>query len=215
MSKSRRKGDFEHTNEESNGTSSEEEEIKLPKRGGKDDIKNLNEKTKESISEEEDIGIRKCRRKSRIDKINEEVKGWTSSSNQQEYPPEGTKTKEENRLETTKRKLKQAALEWDDLYIQDELKYFMRIDPSLRDDTRKERLIDELNFKKCMQLKRILKRNFFVGITDKQIKFIIHPEFMVANQKITDQFIQNLKINPNKVHDLPIEMKRLLKNIDW
>ena len=63
MSKSRRKGDFEHTNEESNGKSSEEEEIKLHKRGRKDDVKNLNEKTKESISEEEDIGIRKCRRK--------------------------------------------------------------------------------------------------------------------------------------------------------
>ena len=30
MRKSRRKGDFEHTNEESNGKSSEEEDIKLP-----------------------------------------------------------------------------------------------------------------------------------------------------------------------------------------
>ena len=62
-----------------------------------------------------------------------------------------------------------------------------------------------------MQLKRIQKSKFFVGITDKQRKFIIHPEFMVANQKITDQFIQNLKSNPNKVHDLTGEMKRLLK----
>ena len=34
---------------------------------------------------------------------------------------------------------------------------------------------------------------------------------MVANQEITDQFIQNLKINPNKVHDLTGEMKRSLK----
>ena len=37
ISKSRRKGDFEHTNEESNGKSSEEEEIKLPKCGKKGD----------------------------------------------------------------------------------------------------------------------------------------------------------------------------------
>ena len=50
-----------------------------------------------------------------------------------------------------------------------------------------------------MQLKRIIKSKFFVGIPDKQRKYIIHPEFMVENQEITDQFIQNLKSNPNKV----------------
>ena len=35
MRKGRRKGDFEHTNKESNGRSSEEEEIKLTKCGRK------------------------------------------------------------------------------------------------------------------------------------------------------------------------------------
>ena len=54
-------------------------------------------------------------------------------------------------------------------------------------------------------------------ITEKQVlrwdykqtkKYIIHPDFMVANQEIIDQFIQNLKINPNKVHDLTGEMKK-------
>ena len=117
MRKSRRKSDFKHTNKKSNGKSIEGEDIKLPKCGRKGNVENLNEETRESISAEEDIGILKCRRKSRIDKINEEVKGWTSSSNQQEYPPERTKTKEENHLEGTKRKLKQAALEWDGLDI--------------------------------------------------------------------------------------------------
>ena len=34
---------------------------------------------------------------------------------------------------------------------------------------------------------------------------------MVVNQEITDQFIQNLKSNPNKVHDLTGEMKKSLK----
>ena len=34
---------------------------------------------------------------------------------------------------------------------------------------------------------------------------------MVANQEITDQFIQNLKSNPNKVHDLTGEMKKSFK----
>ena len=62
-----------------------------------------------------------------------------------------------------------------------------------------------------MQLKRILKSKFFVGITNKQRKYIIHPEFMVANQEITDQFIQNLKSNPNKFHDLTGETKKPFK----
>ena len=61
-----------------------------------------------------------------------------------------------------------------------------------------------------MQLKRIQKNKFFVGITLKKRKFIIHPEFMVANQKLTDQFIHNIKSNPNKFHDLTGEMNRSL-----
>ena len=66
-----------------------------------------------------------------------------------------------------------------------------------------------------MQLKRILKSKFFVGITNKPIKYIIHPEFMVDNQEITDQFIQNLQSNPKKVHDLTGEMKKSLKKGYW
>ena len=92
----------------------------------------------------------------------------------QEYPPERTNTKEDNRLERTKRKLKVSALEWGDFVLQAQLKSFMYVDRSLRGDLRKDKLIDELNFKKRMQLTRILKIKFFVGITDKQIKFIIH-----------------------------------------
>ena len=38
---------------------------------------------------------------------------------------------------------------------------------------------------------------------------------MVANQEITDQFIQNLKSNPNEVHDLTDEMMKSFKNRDW
>ena len=83
-----------------------------------------------------------------------------------EYPLEITKTKEENRLENPKRK-KQAALEWDDLDMQAELKSFMYVDRSLRGDANKDKLIDELNFKNFMQLKRLLKSKFFVGIANK------------------------------------------------
>ena len=93
--------------------------------------------------------------------------------------------------------------------MQAEFKSFMYIDRSLR--AKKDKLIDELNFKKCMQLKRSLKSKFFVGITNKQRKYIIHPDFMVDNKEITDQFIQNLKSNPNKVHDLTGEIKKSIK----
>ena len=62
-----------------------------------------------------------------------------------------------------------------------------------------------------MQLKRSLKSKFLVGITNKQKIYIIRTDFMVANQEIIDQFIQNLKSNPNKVHDLTGEMKKSFK----
>ena len=68
MSDSMTKGDFEHSNKESNGNSSDEEENQLPNCGRKGDAENLNEKKNKNINEEEDIGIRKCRRKIRIDK---------------------------------------------------------------------------------------------------------------------------------------------------
>ena len=182
MRNSRRKGDFEHSNEKSNGKSSDEEENQLPKCGRKGDTENLNKK--KNVNEEKEIGIHKCGRKSRIDRYNEEVRGWTSSSKNPECPPETTKTKEENRLENQKIKLKQVALEWDDLDMQAGLKYFMYVDRSLR--AKKDKFIDELNFKKCMQLKRLLKSKLFVGITNIQRKYIIRPDFMVANQEITD-----------------------------
>ena len=88
----------------------------------------------------------------------------------------------------------------------------MYVDRLLR--AKKDNLIDELNFKNCMQLKRLLKSNFFVGIKSKQRKYTIHPDFMVANQETTDQFIQNIKINPNKVHDLTGEMKKSFKKTE-
>ena len=62
--------------------------------------------SKASISEEEDIGIHNSRGISRVGIINEEVKGWTSSSKQQEAPPEPKNTKEEIRLEKLKESYK-------------------------------------------------------------------------------------------------------------
>ena len=74
--------------------------------------------------------------------------------------------------------------------LQAQLKSFMYVDRSLRGDPKKDKLIDGLNFKTFMHSNRIQKIKFFVGIKDKQRKFIIHPEFMVANHIIADQFIK-------------------------
>ena len=90
MRDSMRKGDFENSNEESNGNSSDVEENQLPMCGSKGDAENFNEK--KYLNEEEDIGIRKCRTKSPIDKYNEEVRGWTSLSKNPERPPDTKKT---------------------------------------------------------------------------------------------------------------------------
>ena len=49
MCNSNRNGDFEHKNEKSNGKSSEEEEIKLPKCGRKGDVKILMRKQRKSL----------------------------------------------------------------------------------------------------------------------------------------------------------------------
>ena len=61
-------------------------------------------KMKGISSEKEYIEICKCRER-------REVKGWTSSSKQQEPTSEPTNTKEEICLEYTKRKVKRAAIE--------------------------------------------------------------------------------------------------------
>ena len=97
------------------------------------------------------------------------MKGWTSSSKQQEYPPERPKTKEETCLEWTKRKLKRSDLEWDDFMLQDQLKSFMYVDCSLRGDPKKDKLIDKLNFTNCMHLRRITTKNFLFCILLKCI----------------------------------------------
>ena len=58
-----------------------------------------------------------------------------------------TKTKYEIPLELIKRTVKRAALEWDDFVLQEQLKFLMYIDRSLRGDQKKYNLIDELTSK--------------------------------------------------------------------
>ena len=87
------------------------EEIKVRKCSRKGHVETVNGEMKGNSSEEEYIGILKCRRRSRVEIMNKEVKGWTSSSKQQEAPPELTKTKEEIRLEQMEIKINRSVLE--------------------------------------------------------------------------------------------------------
>ena len=55
-----RKGDFEHSNEESNGNSSDEEQNQLPMSGRKGDDENLKEKGKKELMKRktlEDVSV--------------------------------------------------------------------------------------------------------------------------------------------------------------
>ena len=57
-------------------------------------------------------------------------------------------------------------------------------------------------------------RKSFFGITKKERKFIIHPEFFDASNILSHLFIQNLKHKPNMVQYLSRKMKKsLLKHI--
>ena len=82
-----------------------------------------------------------------FDIMKKEVKGWKSSSKQQEALPELTNTKKDIRLEQMKRKVKRASLEWDYFVLQEQLKSLNYVDRSLRGDPNKYKFIDELNFK--------------------------------------------------------------------
>ena len=67
-----------------------------------------------------------------------------------------------------KKGIKRAALEWDDLVLQEQLKYLTYVDRSSREDLKTKKLIDELNFRNCMRLNRKKKSKFSVGTTYKK-----------------------------------------------
>ena len=106
--------------------------------------------------------------------MNEEVKLCTSSSIQQESTAEIPNTKEKIRLEQMKRKVKRVAIEWDDFVLQEQSKSLMYIDRSLCGDPMKVNFIDELNYKKCLRLRRKKTSKLFVGITLKSVLFILN-----------------------------------------
>ena len=62
-----------------------------------------------------------------------------------------------------------------------------------------------------MRLKIKTTIKFFVGITYKKRKFIIHPEYFDGNNIFSHPFIQNLKHKPNMFQELSRQMKIALK----
>ena len=89
----------------------------------------------------------------------------------------------------------------------------MYVDRSSRRYPKMDKLVDELNFKIFMFLKRKTTGKFFVGITYKKQLLFIHN--FDANNIFSHPFIHNLKHKPNMVHDLSRKMRISLKNIDW
>ena len=87
----------------------------------------------------------------------------------------------------------------------------MYVERSSPGDPKKDKLIDESNFKNCIRLKRKTTRKLFVGVTYKKRKSIIHPEYFDANTIFSHPFIQNIKHIPNMVQDLSIKMDIALK----
>ena len=59
--------------------------------------------------------------------------------------------------------------------LQEQLKSLMYVERSLNGYPKKEKLIDEANFKNCTSLKRKTASKLFVGIIYKKTRFIIHP----------------------------------------
>ena len=97
------------------------------------------------------------------------------TSKQQEDPPEPTRTKEEICLEQMKIKVKRSSLEWDNFVLQEHLKSLIYVDRSSSGDPNIDKLIDELNSKNCIRLKRNTTSKFFVGIKfKKRLLFILN-----------------------------------------
>ena len=103
------------------------------------------------------------------------------------------------------------ALEWDDFVLQKQLKSLMYVNCSSHGNPKKGELIDELNFKNCMRLRRKTTRKLFVGKKYQKRKFIIHPEYFNDKNIFSHPYICNLKHKPNMFQYLSIKIKVALK----
>ena len=65
----------------------------------------------------------------------------------------------------------------------------------------------------CLKINTTSK--FFVSMTYKKIRFIIHPEYFDANNIFSHPCIHNLKHKPNIVQHLSRQMKKGHENRIW
>ena len=77
----------------------------------------------------------------------------------------------------------------------------MYVNRSSHGDSKKYKLIDELNSKNCVRLMIKTTSKLFVGITYKTKKFIIYPEYVGANSISLHPLFQNIKHKSNMVQN--------------
>ena len=90
----------------------------------------------------------------------------------------------------------------------------MYVERSLRGDTKKGKLIDELNLKHSVRLNRETTSKFFVGIT-KKIKFIIHPECLMPTIYFHIHLSRISNINQTWFRNCQEKWRYHLKNRYW
>ena len=71
-------------------------------------------------------------------------------------------------------KVKRADVEWEDFMLLEHLKSLIYAERSLSCDSNKDKYIDELNLKNCVQLKRKTTSKLFVCIIKKLLFFILN-----------------------------------------
>jgi hypothetical protein len=160
-------------------------------------------------SDDESLEPRQSKTRSRVQTLNEEVQGWGYTG--PKIQKANAKGKENARIQSIKRKMAMAAIEWDDFVLQEDWKSLIYVNRSLRGEPQDDKLIEELSFTRCKRLKTNVRSKFFVGITGKGRKFIVHEKFFNSNTIFSFHFIQNVKKNSNEEHKLTAAMKAKLK----
>eukprot|EP00978_Attheya_sp_CCMP212_P022812 scaffold68740_cov63-Attheya_sp.AAC.1 len=162
-----------------------------------------------SDDDDDSLGQRPSRKRSRVQTLNEEVKGWGYTGPKTHIP--NVKSKAQAHTQTIKHNMARAAIEWDDFVLQEDWNSLMYVNCELRGDPKEDTLIKELSFTSCKRLQTNKKSKFFVGVTAKGRKFIVHEEYFDSNKIFSFPFLANVKKNSNVDHKLTSAMKQKLK----
>eukprot|EP00978_Attheya_sp_CCMP212_P020747 scaffold59802_cov56-Attheya_sp.AAC.1 len=178
------------------------------KTGGSDDKEKICKDTPyvSDVSDDDDdsLGQRPSRKRSRVQTLNEDVKGWGYTGPKTHKP--NAKSKAQAHTQTIKRNMARAAIKWDDFVLQEDWNSLMYVNHELRGDPKDDTLIKELSFTSCKRLQSNKKSKFFVGITAKGRKFIVHEDYFDSNTIFSFHFLANVKKNSNVDHKLTSAM---------